>query len=809
MRSSAWLSSLRQDARFALRQLLRERSLTTTTVLVLALGIGATTAIYSMADVVLLHPLPYASADRLLALNDEQNGRDITPASFPEVEEWSAHARAAGLSGVGAYASASASLTGDGEPVLLSGYRISANLPRLLGITPLRGRVFRADEEPPSAERVVMLGESFWRRRFGGDPHILGRVLTLGGNPSVVVGIIPAGARLPAEFAHPSDADFWMPLRLDETIAPRGLHFLDAVGRLGPGTTLAAAQSRMAAEIASIRTGDDSKHGIRMALLGDAVMRGVRPIVALLIATVVTLLVIACANVANLLLARAAARRHELGLRVALGASRARLASQLLTESVLRALVGGALGIGLAYAAIGAAHRFLPLQLPRFADVRVDARVLAAALVISMLTGILFGLVPAVRSVRFGVAGSLRVSGRGVIGSAGRDWVRASLVVAEVALSFVLLVAAGLLLRSFDRLQQVPLGFDPQHLVSAYISLPPSAYPDSTRQVAFFDDLLARMRTVPGVQGAAITSSLPVEGGVNGGFTIEGHPFPPNEGPVAEKRIVSANYFRVLGARLIAGRTFDERDVWGAPTVMIVNESFARRWFANESAIGKRVGFDWGLDGVQTIVGVVADMKEDGLDQPPRPAMYVTFAQRAVDGAYLVVRSHSDPLTLVPAIRREVLAIDPARPIDEARTLDDVVTSGLAGTRVSTSLVTLFSAVALVLAAIGLYGVISYAVVQRTPEIGVRMALGARRGHVLALVLRQGLGLLAIGLVAGALGALAAGRLLESQLFGVHSTDGPTFAAVAMVLGAVAAIATAIPALRASRVDPLIALRDG
>jgi predicted permease len=520
------------------------------------------------------------------------------------------------------------------------------------------------------------------------------------------------------------------------------------------------------------------------------------------------LLLIACTNVANLLLARSAARQREIAVRAALGAPRSRLVRQLLVESVLLALLGGAVGVLVAGGAVTALRLLAPGSVPRLAEAAIDGRVLGFALSVSIVTGLVFGLLPALRSTGADLALVMKEGARGTISGPARQRLRGALIVAEVALSFALLIGAGLLVRSLDRLLRVDKGFDAEHVISAFVSLPASRYPELHQQTALFDDLREVVAALPEVRAAAYVNNLPLDGGVNGTVLIEGREFPPDAEPLTEKRIVSPGYFDVLRTRVLAGRAFDDRDRPGSPAVVIVNQAFASRFFAGESALGKRVGFGWETAGMQEIVGVVEDVRERALHLPAQPAMYVPLAQRPEGDGFLVVRASGDPQQLVPAMRAALATLDATLPFSEVRTLEDVLAEGLAERRLATSLFGVFSLVSLALAAIGLYAVISYTVLQRRQEIGIRMALGARAQQVIRTVLGQGLGLIGAGVALGALAALSLGRFLSALLFGIDATDPVTFAGVALLLIAIALAASIVPALRAARLDPASVLRS-
>jgi putative ABC transport system permease protein len=742
-------------------------------------------------------------------LSDVQGDQAGLPGSYPEYLDWKERGGQV-FSELGAWFQAGASLTGAGDPERIFGERMSANLPGLLGVAPLLGRGFQPSDDLPSSDRVVMVSEGLWRRRFGSDPAILGRALSLNGIAHTVIGVFPAtpGARLPNELASGRTTDYWAPLRLTPENAPRGLHLMFVVGRLRDGVNLPQARSEVAALAAALRADNVTTHGVTIVPVQERVIGNVGPLLSLLVAAVAMLLLIACANVANLLLARAALRQREFAVRVALGAGRARIVTQLLAESVTRAVLGGALGIALAYAGAAAMRAWLTIRLPRFEEVGIDGRVLAFSLLLSVLTGLGFGLVPGLRASRGDPRQSLHEGGRGMFGSIRKDRFRRALSVGEVALSFILLVGAGLLIQSFGRLLAQPLGFDPDRIVTAYTTLPASGYPDSTAQREFFRRELEAVSVLPGVQAAALASNLPVEGGVNGDVGIEGKEFPDGESPAAEKRVVSTNYFQVIGARLIAGRLLEVRDAAGAAPVVVVNQSFARRWLPQEDPIGKRVSFSWGTQGFQTIVGVIEDLREGALNQPNNPAVYIPVEQRGSDGMYLLVRSAVRPTDLMVVVRRTIAGIDPNLPVSEVRTLSDVIRADVASQSLSASILGTFAALALILAAVGLYGVILFSVVQRTQELGIRAALGAQRRDLMGLVMRQGAGFVVAGILLGLGGALALTRLLTSQLYGVEPHDPATFALVAVLLTGVTMAAVAVPAMRATRADPLQVLRQ-
>ena len=802
------MSDLLQDARYGLRRMWQGPAFTLSIVLVLALGIGATTAIFSVLDAALLRPLPYPDPERLVAVHSLGHEDNELAVSFPEYVDWQRAPEV--FADLGAYFTTTLPLTGGGEPEMLNVVQMSASVPRMLGALPRVGRAFTPGEDAPGAERVVMLSEGLWRRRFGGDPKILGRPILLSELPFTVIGIIPSVRRsiVPKDLAAAREVDAWIPLRLDAERAPRDFHFLDVVGRLRPGLDFEHAQERIASFADRLRETGVTEFRIRLGRLERLVIGDARPLLFALAGAASMVLLIVCTNVANLLLARAAVRRREIAVRAALGAARGRILRQLLIETLLLALLGGGAGVLVAWAGVAGFRALSPGSVPRLAEAAVDARMLGFALVLSLLTGLLFGLLPALRASRADLGEVMKIGARGAIGGPARDRLRGALIVAEVALSFALLIGAGLLIRSLDRLLAVDKGFNSERVISAFVLLPFSRYPEAHQHAAFFRELRERVAALPGVQTVGYVNTLPLTGGANGGIGIEGRTYPPGAEPGAWKRVASPGYFEALRTPLLAGRTFDERDAAGAPAVVVVNQTFARRYFPGESPIGKRVDFRWDTQGMQEIVGVVGDAREQGLHQPAEPAIYIPFAQRPDAWAYLVVRTSGDPASLVPSLREVVASLDRNLPLSEVRTLEDVVSEGLAERRLAMSLFGAFSALSLVLAALGLYAVISYTVVQRRQEIGIRMALGARAEHVLRSVLRQGLALSAAGVALGALAALWLGQFLSGLVFGVGTTDPATFAGVALLLVLTALVASLVPAVRAAHLDPASVLRS-
>jgi putative ABC transport system permease protein len=806
------LTGFGQDIRQGLRALVHRPAFTAVAVATLALGIGATTTMFSVVHAVLVRPLRFADPSRLVLFRDLQPHDLATPLSYPEFTDW--RARREIFSDFGGWTRGAYVLSGDPAENVWA-LRVSANLLPMLGIQPALGRGFRADEERRGAAPVALISDALWRRRFGADPSVLGRSIALSGAPFTIVGVLPPGVDtiLPWDRQAGAGRDIVAPLQVDETTSPRGMHFLDAVARLGPGIDLADAARRADAFAEGLKRDGVTDHGVRLLPLQAQVVGGVRPALLVLLGAAGLVLLIACANLANLLLVRGMSRRREIAVRMALGAGRARLLRQLMVESLVLAAVGG--GLGLLLAAWGA--DFLAAGradwLPRAEEIRVDPAVLGFAAAATILTGLLFGLLPAWRVSGMSLAPALRgEGGRGDGsggGAGGGDRLRGVMVVSELALSLVLLAGAGLLLRSFAVLSATDPGFDPRHALTFQVSGRSKAYDDPDKQVDLFDRILADLATLPGVEGVAAVNSLPVGGGtINGGFDLEGKEWATGDEPVAEKQIVSPDYFRVMRVPVVRGRAFTTADIATAPHVAMVNQAFVDTFLPGVDPIGKHLGFNWGIEGRQEIVGVVADIRQGGLDEPAPPATYVVYPQRPIETLTVVIRSTGPPAALLAAARGRLRAIDPELPPINVRTLDEMIGVSLAPRRLPMLVLGGMALLALVLAAVGIYGVTSYAVAQRIPEFGVRMALGARPRDLMGMVLAGGVRLVAAGAVLGLAGALAVTRLLRALLYGVGSTDLATFAAATAFLALVALAACLVPARRATRVDPMVALRS-
>jgi putative ABC transport system permease protein len=796
-----------QDVQYALRKLGRSPGFAAVALVTLALGIGATTAIFSVVDGVLIRSLPFERPDELVRIYtvypNEDGSYPLSPPDFMSVA-----ADAGVLSVVAGYASTRRTLTGAGDPAELEAALVTPELPDVLGGQPALGRSFAAEEFEPGRTDVVVLSHRSWSQRFGSDPEILGGVLTLNGTPHTVIGVLPAG------FDFPAGTELYIPMaytaQFDATTAQgRRSEWISVVARLAPGATPQDAEPAMAGLSERLRAEfpqTNSLTSLEARPLRDELLGEVRTPLLILLGAVGLVLLIAVANVASLMLARATARQGELTVRAAVGASRARLVRQLLTESVVIGLVGGSLGLILAAWGTSALMAGAPEGLPRAAEIGMDPRVAAFAVAVSIGAGLAFGLVPALQVGRR-LAASLR-GGPGAGTARSTHRARSGLVIAEMALAVVLLVGAGLLLRSFQQLMTVDPGFNADRVITFPLYLPPAAYEPGAPVRNFYDALIARIEALPGVTSASATSQLPLSGDGNiWSFTAEGRGRLVADDEVQDLvvRIVHPEYLRTIGAAVQAGRGFSAFDGPDAPGVVLLNEAAVRRYFPDEDPLGISISF--GDEGAE-VVGIVRDVKQYGLHQDARAEAYIPHAQLSARSMRLVVRTAGDPLVLTGALRREVHALDPNLPVERFVTLDEVVAGAAATQRFLASMVTLFAALALALAAVGIFGVMSYSVVQRTREIGVRMALGAPTERIVGMLLGRGLALAGAGAGIGLLSALLISRLLSTQLYGVATTDVLTYGGVTLVLLAVAAAACYLPARRATGIDPMIALRE-
>ncbi|MGH7553267.1 MAG: ABC transporter permease [Longimicrobiales bacterium] len=797
-----------QDVRYALRTLIKSLVFTFTVIATLAVGIGANTAMFSFVDVLLLRPLPYATPDRLVAIWEDFSSAGgpaqewFTPPDFADVRD-----QTRALDAVSIYNGWTPNLTGSGEPERLTGAIVSANYFSLLGVPPAVGRAFSA-EDAEGDGRVIVLSDALWQRRFGGDRGVLGTTLSLDGEPYTLIGVMPPSFRpplLPAELWRPATATTF------SAGCGRSCYVMRVLARIAPGATL----ERARADLASIANGireqfQNEKVGFTFALvpLAEQLSGPVRPALLALLGAVGLLLLIACVNIANLLLARAGAREREVALKLAIGAGRGAIVRQLLIESVTLGLIGGAAGVLLAYWGIDALVALAPAGTPRIDEVAVDGRILGFALLLSAATGLVFGLVPALHLSRPNLSQTLREGGPRASGVRGR--VRNALVVTEMAIALTLLAGAGLLMKSFLRLQAVDPGYRPENVLTVNMLLPRTSYADAPQLTVFYDELLARLRRRPGVTTVGATSILPLSGNNSDvGFLIEGRPLPSDrtEAPVAWYRQVTEEYFAAIGMRIVQGRGFTERDRADAPPVVVINETMARRYWPNEDPIGKRIDDGGPENRWVTIVGIVADSRHSSIDQAPLVEMYLPFQQRPTRALTLVLRTAGDPLGLVPAVREEVRAADPELPLGAINTMEQLVSDAVALPRLYLSFFAFFATVALLLASIGIYGVTANAVAQRTQEIGIRMALGAQSADVIRMMVRQAMVLVALGLVLGLGLALVLSNTLTTLLFDLSPTDPSTYALIAATLALVAFVATWLPASRATRVDPIVTLR--
>ncbi|MCI0388493.1 MAG: ABC transporter permease [Acidobacteria bacterium] len=806
-RRTKMIADLWQDLRYGARTLLKNPGYTTIAALMLALGIGANTAIFSVLDAVLLRPLPYADPDRLFIVWERPPKFPRNSVAVANFLDWQSQNKV--FAQMAARSGRSFNLSGE-KPEKITGWLVSPNYFDLLGAQPALGRGFTPEEEQAGRNRVVVLTHRLWRERFGADPNLIGGAVTLDGERYTVVGVLkPEGV---FDRAAPQ---IYAPLTFDTNRNNRSSHFLTVYARLKPNVTLEQAQAEMAAiasGIAALSPETNKGWGVTLdSLRNQTIRKELRQTVQTLFAAVVCVLLIACANLANLTLARAAARQKEQAIRAALGATRWRLIRQFFAESLLLAVAGTALGALLGRWLLNVFTALTPGgTLPAGAEPDLNWRALLFTLGISLLTALFFGLAPAWQASKPNLNETLKVGGAGAV--AGRRRFSSLLIVGEVALALTLLVGAGLLIRSLLRLQRVELGFAPQNVLTMHVTLPSEKYSAPERVAAFYEDALRRIKALPGVQQAALVTDLPIVGWTYGAFFgIEGKPDGgPSQRPGAHLQVISPDYFRALAIPLIKGRDFTERDAAGATRVIIINETLARRHFAGEDPIGKRLYLDSGAQ-LYEIVGIAGNVKVYGLgDQLPEenPEIYAPFTQNPTRNSFLAIRTANAPLALAGPAQREIQTLDKDQPVTSVRSLEQIVGASLADERFNTTLIGLFAFVATLLAALGLYGLISWTVTQHTREIGVRMALGAQARDVLKLVIGQGMTLALVGVGLGLVAASATMRFMASLLYGVTATDPLTFAAVSALLVIVALLACYVPARRATKVDPLIALRS-
>lgn len=818
-------STLWQDIRYGARMLLKNPGVTIIVIIALALGIGANTAIFSVVNTVLLRPLPYPESDRLVFLNEMSPAIDEMSISYPNFLDWRAQNQS--FEKIGVYNRASYNLTGTGEAERIVTGQVSADLFSVLRVNAAQGRVFTNEEDKPGGTPVVVLSYPLWQRRFGGQTSILNQAITLNSKSYTVIGIMPES------FAYPSRVEMWVPvgqLSDQPSWQERGNHpGLYGVARLKPGVTFEQANADMnnvAVNLEKQYPDSNTSNRVRMRPLLEIFVADARRALWVIFGAVGFVLLIACANIANLLLARATARRKEMAIRTAVGASRWRIARQLLTESILLSLIGGTIGLLLARWGVDLILYVSPNAIPRSREIGLDWTVLVFTIGISFLTGILFGLIPAIQAGEVDVHETLKESSRG---TSGRQWLRSSLVVVEVATTLVLLIGAGLMIRSFYLLQKVNPGFSHEQLTSFSVSLPQKKYATEELRSSFYNRLLENIRALPGVESTAAASGLPL--GNNGwqtSFVVDGRPLPPrDQTPLMEACLVTPDYFKAMSIPLLRGRVFNDRDdrshlagrdlsklsenerPGAGINAVVIDEEFARRYWPNEDAVGKRIRM--GADPkapVAEVLGVVGRVKMESLNQnSDRVQGYFAFNQIPQGGMTVVIKGASDPNQLISSVRAAVREIDPDQPIYSPRTMNEIRAESVAGERLNLTLLSLFAGIALVLAIVGIYGVMSYSVTQRTHEIGIRMAIGARPLDVFKMILGHGMKLALIGVGVGLVGAFLLTRLMATMLFGVAPTDATTYGAISILLIGIALLACYLPGRRATKVEPTISLR--
>ena len=796
------METLVQDLRYGARMLLKKPGFTLVAVVTLALGIGANTAIFSVVNAVLLRPLPFRESERLvMAWNKgaEAAGGDRTPLAVADLLDWRAQSQS--FESVGAFQHRYFNYIGGASPERVRGANVTADFFATLGVKAELGRTFYPDEERPGAPRVAVISDGFWRKHFAADPQVIERTINLNDVSFTIVGVMPAGLNFPVK-----EVELWTAMQV-ATPTRWGPWFLIGIARLKPGVTVQQAQAEMHTVKGSF---SGTEFDFNILSINDYVVGNVRPALLALLVAVTLVLLIAAANVANLTLVRATARVKEISIRTALGAGRRRVIRQLLTESLLLAFGGGALGMFCAVWGVALLRKLGPEDIPRLDQISVDARVLGWTAVVSLVTGVLFGLAPALQNSRMNLNEVLKEGGRGSTEGAGRRRWRNLLVVAELSFAVMLLIGAGLVVKSLWRLQQVDLGVNPERVLTMQLALRGQRYEQPHQVRDFCSRLVEQTEALPGVRAAAVSDSLPPDStSGSDDFTIEGRTFSRDETPIAYLIRVSPDYFRAMGTQLRSGRYVNAADSADAPPVVLINETLERQFFPGEDPIGKRLNLgserepDW-----NQIVGVIGDVKYNGLADEVQPALYLAAAQAPSWSLSLIVKTEtSDPLSLTAAVRDEIRKLDPELPIAQISTLEQRLAGAIAQPKFRTALIALFAVVALILACVGIYGVMSYSVTQRTHEIGIRMALGAQAGDVLKMVIRQGLTVVATGVVIGLAASFALTRLMSSLLFEVKATDPQTFVTTALLLGLTALVACYIPARRATKVDPMVALR--
>ncbi|MDX2030837.1 MAG: ABC transporter permease [Blastocatellia bacterium] len=807
------MRSFLMDLRYGARMLWKSPGFTLVVVLTLALGIGANTAIFSVIDAALVRALPYREAERLAMVWERSERRDRNVINLGNFFDWKG--RSSSFEDMAAFADFRTNLTGSGDPVELPAQVATANLFAVLGVDAILGRTFTAEDATPGRDNVVVLSYGLWQRRFGGDVNVIGKKLTLNNNENIVIGVLPPDFNwhIRENSLTSQSAELWTPWAITEPMKQRRGRFASAVARLRPGVDLARARAEMdviAGQLTAQYQEFNTGWGVTVTPLREQFVGEFQRALWLLFGAVGLVLLIACANVANLLLARAATRQKEIAVRAALGAGRGRIVRQLLTESLLLAALGGAAGLLLAWQGTRALVALAPPEIGAMRGIEVSAAVFGFTFAIALLTGLLFGLIPALDASNLNLSETLKEAGKSLAGSLRSRRLRSLLVVGEIALALMLLVGAGLLLRSFQRLQSVDVGFNPRSVLTLRVALPGRRYTQDEQRISFFTQAVERMQSLPGVQAAGVINYMPFAGpGAGTGFEIEGRPKPlPGQDLVTGVCVADRNFFPAMQIALKRGRFFTEQEVREARRVVVVNEALARKYFPNEEPLGKRITIAMKNENAPTeIIGIVADVKHAQLDKEAEPMSYWPIAEMPYNAMTFVLRTSGDPLASAAAARGVIQSLDPQQPVADVRTLAGMLGNSIARQRFNALLFGVFAAVALALSAIGIYGVVAYSVAQRTHEFGIRSALGASSADLLRLVLKQGMRLAAFGVAVGLLGALAATRLMKTLLFNVSASDPLTFAAISLLLVGVALLACFIPARRAAKIDPMDALR--
>ncbi len=809
------MRTLLQDLRYGFHMLLKSPGLTGVAVVSIALGIGANTAIFSVVNAILLKSLPYSDPDRIVLVWGDvpAEGNHRSQVSATDVDDWR-HQNSV-FEDVTTYGNWSATFLGDGEPERIPGIQVGDGFFQIIKGRPLLGRVFLPEEQQEGKDFVIVLGYSLWQRRFGGDPFVVGHKVNLSGKPYTIVGVMPADFHpLPPGLVGDPQGQFYRPVAEAHDEGERSSRHLRSIARLKPGVTLGQAQSEMnviAGRLEQEHPADNTGYRVRLVTLPEDTIGGLRPTLLNLFGAVAFVLLIACANVGNLLLARSTARQKEIAIRAALGATRLRLVRQLLTESVLLSLAGGGIGLLLALWGTGLIESLGSRVTPLLSGIKIDFRVLEFTVVISLLTGVIFGLAPAVHVSKPDLNNPLKEGGRASGAGEGRNRLRGTLVASEIAMALVLLICASLLIKSVIRLRDVNPGFNPEHLLTMSISLPQAKYPKGPMWTAFFDQVIGRIETLPGVEAAGVTSVLPFGSNFDGrALAVEERPRPRGQEISVDLYIATPGYLRAMQIPLQKGRSLTGQDTENAPTVALINETMARELWPGQDPLGKRIKFPGSEKNPQpwrTVVGVVKDVKQYGLDREDRMQIYLPEAQYPTSFMTLVVRTSSDPKSLISAVRNEILGADKEQAVYDIATMEQLLSDSISLRHFSMLLLLIFAVVALTLAAAGIYGVISYSVTQRTHEIGVRIALGAQGRDILKMIVGQGMVLTLMGVAMGLVVAFALTRMMSSMLYGISATDPLTFISVSLLLAGVALIACFIPARKATKVDPMVALR--